>query len=273
MHGPCFYLFWIVFHITIGRAKAFATPLGNNIAASPQLVFGQIIDKSCMAHSFIYAIMKTIKSFTLIELIVVIAIIAILAAIIAPNAFRAIEKARSAKVISDLKTIKTASVGFYADTGQWPFRVNNVDYTFIASSLNLSGSGLDPNIHLPHPLLADPGVAGWDGPYLDKAAKTPLEYSGREVGSGGQVCPAYGHYYHQSSFFNWGLSWYTLFDLDKDETDEITNGWSINLYPVPENIRKRVNQALDGDDLAVDDRGLVKTSTACERLTYYGGTF
>jgi prepilin-type N-terminal cleavage/methylation domain-containing protein len=38
------------------------------------------------------------RAFTLIELIVVIAIIAILAAIVAPNAFRAIEKAKVAKI-------------------------------------------------------------------------------------------------------------------------------------------------------------------------------
>ena len=60
------------------------------------------------------------KGFTLIELLIVIAIIGILAAIIAPNAFNAIEKAKIAKVISDLNAIKTASLIYYADMGFWP---------------------------------------------------------------------------------------------------------------------------------------------------------
>jgi len=60
------------------------------------------------------------KAFTLVELIVVIAIIAILAAIIAPNAFRAIEKAKLARVEADAKAIKSAAFAMYADTGMWP---------------------------------------------------------------------------------------------------------------------------------------------------------
>ena len=44
------------------------------------------------------------KWFTLIELIVVISIIAVLSAIIAPNAFRAIEKSKITKALSDIKT-------------------------------------------------------------------------------------------------------------------------------------------------------------------------
>ncbi|MDD2702767.1 MAG: type II secretion system protein, partial [Candidatus Omnitrophica bacterium] len=63
---------------------------------------------------------SSIKGFTLIELIVVIAIISVLSAIIAPNAFRAIEKAKLARVEADAKAIKTAAFSMYADTGMWP---------------------------------------------------------------------------------------------------------------------------------------------------------
>lgn len=59
-------------------------------------------------------------SFTLVELIVVIAIIAILGAIIAPSAFKAIEKAKISAAIADIKAIKNAALGFYADTGTFP---------------------------------------------------------------------------------------------------------------------------------------------------------
>jgi len=58
--------------------------------------------------------------FTLIELIVVIAIIAILATIIAPNAFRAIEKAKVVKCIRDLKSMQSATMAYYSDTGRFP---------------------------------------------------------------------------------------------------------------------------------------------------------
>jgi len=90
----------------------------------------------------------TERSFTLIELIVVIAIVAILAAIIAPNAFRAIEKTKISRAISDTRAIKTAALSYYADTGTWPpqYRLTNV--------LN--------------PFLSNPGISGWDGPYIEK---------------------------------------------------------------------------------------------------------
>lgn len=88
------------------------------------------------------------KTFTLIELIVVIAIIAILSAIVAPSAFRAIEKSKCTRAIQEAKTIKTASLSYYADTGTWPPRYR------LTTPLN--------------PFLENPGVNGWNGPYVDK---------------------------------------------------------------------------------------------------------
>lgn len=214
------------------------------------------------------------KSFTLIELIVVIAIVAVLAAIIAPHAFQAIEKAKSMRVVTDLKSIKSACLGFYSDTGQWPLSINGVDYTFIMLSIpsDFPPSPLSGSVHLPHPLLVNPGVTGWDGPYLEKPARSPLLYSGVNVGIPGNICPAYGHYYtrYEPSDGLWWPGWYNVFDLNKDGTNEITNAWSINLYPVPEIVRRGVNRALDGDNLAIDDKGNVKATSNCEILTYYG---
>ncbi len=109
--------------------------------------------------------------FTLIELLVVIAIIGILAAIIAPNAFNAIEKARIAEAISDLKAIKTAALSYYSDVGFFPPDV---------------WAGVDPGFMQPLPNTTNTswiywGNAGlteaqavpvieekWDGPYLEK---------------------------------------------------------------------------------------------------------
>jgi len=98
------------------------------------------------------------KGFTLIELIVVIAIIAVLAAIIAPNAFRAIEKGKISATIGDLKSLKTASMSFYADTGTWPVDTDEES---------------EPNTFIEDD--SDDPIDGWDGPYLEKfPMKTPF---------------------------------------------------------------------------------------------------
>jgi general secretion pathway protein G len=89
------------------------------------------------------------KGFTLIELIVVIAIIAILAAIIAPNAFKAIEKSKIASTIEDCRSIKTATMSYYSDTGVWP--------------LSSAAAG-----NAPAGLVITNAQAGWDGPYIEK---------------------------------------------------------------------------------------------------------
>ncbi|MBU2044161.1 MAG: prepilin-type N-terminal cleavage/methylation domain-containing protein [Candidatus Omnitrophica bacterium] len=105
------------------------------------------------------------KHFTLIELIVVIAIIAILAAIIAPNAFKAIEKAKVAKAVSDFKTISTATRVLYADTARWPLQCTNSSWP---EQCGISGKHCERVGE--SEMYNDPGWSGWDGPYLDSAS-------------------------------------------------------------------------------------------------------
>jgi len=87
------------------------------------------------------------KGFTLIEMLVVIAIIAVLAAIVAPSAFKAVDKGKISSAVGNFKSIKTAVMAYYADTGAWP-----------ADIANTTGRGL----------VTNDSVSGWDGPYLDK---------------------------------------------------------------------------------------------------------
>ncbi len=119
----------------------------------------------------------TRRAFTLIELIVVIAIIAILAAVIAPNAFRAIEKAKVARTISDVRAIKTAATGFYADLGLWPgsqwgtmpgdaYSPANYGEGFVSPPAVHSGTAAQR-------ALAQNALSEWDGPYLEKWSNTP----------------------------------------------------------------------------------------------------
>jgi general secretion pathway protein G len=90
--------------------------------------------------------MKNKKGFTLVELLVVIAIIAILAAVVAPNAFKAIEKSKVTAIEADYRTIKTATLMFFSDTGIWPANLTD-DEGFVEDT--------------------DPATTGWNGPYVD----------------------------------------------------------------------------------------------------------
>ena len=92
---------------------------------------------------------KMKRGFTLIELIVVIAIIAVLAAIIAPAAFKQVEKSKVVGTVGDYKSIKTAVMAYYSDTGVWP-----------TSAFAVAGACFTANPGAP--------VTNWDGPYLEK---------------------------------------------------------------------------------------------------------
>jgi general secretion pathway protein G len=86
------------------------------------------------------------KGFTLVELLAVVAIIAFLGAVITPNVIRAIEKSKISAAVTDSRVAKSAAQAFYFDTGQWP---------------SVSSGGGDPGF------CENPGVTGWDGPYLE----------------------------------------------------------------------------------------------------------
>ncbi|MGL5754321.1 MAG: type IV pilin protein [Paraclostridium sp.] len=73
---------------------------------------------------------KNNKGFTLIELLVVIAIIGILAVVAVPALFKNIEKAKIADLESNISAIKSASLSYYSDNGNYP-----TDMTKISSEL------------------------------------------------------------------------------------------------------------------------------------------
>ncbi len=83
------------------------------------------------------------SGFTLIEIIIAIAIVAIMAGTIAPMAFKEMIKAREEATAKELGNLNAALVKFYEDTGRFP----------------LEAEGLAA-------LVTDPGLAGWQGPYL-----------------------------------------------------------------------------------------------------------
>jgi prepilin-type N-terminal cleavage/methylation domain-containing protein len=108
------------------------------------------------------------KSFTLIELIVVIAIIAVLAAIVAPNAFKAIEKAKVARIIQDSKTIEAAAYHMYTDTGYWPG--SNWADDLPPNGDRLAGAQPGEGF-VTVPVVMT--LSAWNGPYIEKWLKNP----------------------------------------------------------------------------------------------------
>ncbi len=60
------------------------------------------------------------KGFTLVELLIVIIIIGILAGMMMLSTGAATDKAEAAKVVSNLRNIKSAVIMYYADYNKWP---------------------------------------------------------------------------------------------------------------------------------------------------------
>jgi len=162
------------------------------------------------------------SGFTLIEMVVVIAIIGILSAVLLPNAFKQIEKSRVARTAEDMKSIKTGTLMYFADTSKWPANQYILD----------SNNALMKNVKDPQ--------EDWDGPYVENYNKSPLV---RESISG-MAHP--GWYYIWGRHHDSGYE-YFQFDLNDDGTREIKDGISVNLYGITKHEAMRLDQIFDGE--------------------------
>ena len=98
------------------------------------------------------------KGFTLIELLVVMVILAMLAALVGPKLFTKVGKGKQSAAKTQIELLGQALDSYRLDTGHYPS----------------TSEGLNA-------LVSDPGVQGWDGPYLKKALpndpwKKPYQY-------------------------------------------------------------------------------------------------
>jgi len=92
------------------------------------------------------------SGFTLIELVVVIVIVAILAAIVLPRFMGRTEDAKITATIANIRSFKTQLELYSTDTGHPP----------------TTSQGLMV-------LVSNPGVKGWNGPYLKDVSAVPKD--------------------------------------------------------------------------------------------------
>ena len=78
------------------------------------------------------------KGFTLVELLIVIIIIGILAGMMMLSTGGATTKAEAAKVLSDMRNIKTAAVMYYAEENKWPSSITDLNNFLDADTANAS---------------------------------------------------------------------------------------------------------------------------------------
>lgn len=93
---------------------------------------------------------KNRKGFTLIELLVVITILGLLALLVAPKMLGRVGPAKQKAAQTQIALLETALDAFRLDTGRYP----------------ITTEGLQA-------LRTNPGIEGWNGPYLQK--EVPLD--------------------------------------------------------------------------------------------------
>ena len=151
------------------------------------------------------------KSFTLIELVLVIAIMSVLVATMIPIINETRKDAQVSDILRLTDSLKLACRQYYSDTGTYAIET----------------SGAPPSNPFAHGLAMDDGKAGWNGPYINQPMSqddSPYNYV---IIVGLLTVP------------------WIQFDLDGDGTIDRTVGNNLQIWTVPQNDAKRINDHFD----------------------------
>ena len=176
--------------------------------------------------------------FSLIELVITMTIMTILVGVVSMRASGMSDRARSAKIISTVQNLSTPVTLYQQDTDQLPREYSG-----------FQGSNF-------HRLSQDPGIDGWDGPYITD----PIRRSWNPTG--GQV-----HLYNTlpAAFAN-----NNGFDKDGDGTTDVigNEGCVLTFWEIEENVAEKVDRAFDEALPGTwTDAGRVEYQAASRRLT------
>lgn len=170
------------------------------------------------------------RGFTLVELMVVIAIVGLLASALTPQVSNLIDRGKTAKIVSAVKSLETAELAHYSDTG---FFATEWDY------YESPTAGY-------HALSMSQSYAGWMGPYIPK----PWNYSDNVVNQDTDIGAL-----SQCQTFCWAAA---NFDLDRNGSEETTTGALVGYSGIPSNLAQRVDQILDGPGGTWNTQGKVE---------------
>lgn len=176
--------------------------------------------------------------FSLVELVITMTIMTILVGVVSMRASGMTDRARAAKIVSTVESLRTPITLYQQDTNELPREY----------------SGYSGGTY--HRLSQDPGVSGWDGPYITD----PIRRSWNPTG--GQV-----HIYNTipASYAN-----NNGFDIDGDGTTDVigADGCVLTLWEIDLELAEKVDRAFD-DALSGtwSDAGRVEYQEASRRLT------
>jgi type II secretion system protein G len=152
---------------------------------------------------------KTQKGFTLIELLIVIAIIGVLSSVIVASLNQGRIKARDAKRIQDLATIRTALELYYLDNGYYPIATG-----WVYSSNWSPGTGLNLQSALAPYLPTMPvdpvnnGIAPWGSGGYTYAYGVGMHLAGNQ----GQRYDLVAQFEDSSNPYRCGVKGYTYYN-------------------------------------------------------------
>lgn len=164
---------------------------------------------------------KPRAGFSLVELVVTMTVIAILAGVISSRFGNVSERAHVSKIVQTARTVQKACEMYAADTGEVPREAGGNGRTG-ATWFRLS---------------TDPGVPGWNGPYLHQALTSGSHPDGQSLV---RLEPG-----------TWNGATAGGFDLNADGTPDVTNGWwtecaQLTFWNIDEETARKVDEALDG---------------------------